>query len=143
MPKSNGLWVGAFMMKRIGQYIIAMTGLLVLAGCGDEKKHKQVEAATSWLQSFYAEHPVQNGWNVQSISANENRVSINVSIPVKRHVEILKSRTRMQQAAIIKQMVCPPFETEIWTMITDKVEIWVGLNDEEELVASATCPHGG
>jgi hypothetical protein len=105
--------------------ILSLVLSFLIGACGDEDS-RAVEAA-KWLTSYYETNPPNLEWVSINITVDgKGQVIVDVLVPDKGQVSLIKSRPRIEQAYIVS-MACPPKTSEVRTIINTSQVVWVNL----------------
>ncbi|MHA1598887.1 MAG: hypothetical protein ACTSV1_09210 [Alphaproteobacteria bacterium] len=117
---------------------------LTLAACG--KDNTKALKAAKWLKSDSFRNPPNGEWITTSVSVDkQDRITIDVLVPIKEQVMLIKSRTRIEQVRIV-MLACPPKKSKFWTMIEKDRVVWINLTARTDTgmdatLQGATCKH--
>lgn len=117
---------------------------LILSACGEEEK--QAKAAAGWLHTYTKANPPNKEWVATNIAVDDDgRVVMDVLVPDEGQVELIKSRTRIEQAHIVR-MACPPKDAEVWTILSSTQVLWINLLEKTggglfKPITGSSCKH--
>jgi|GEM_PF-2014820 len=135
--KSDRLWL-------IFPAIFSLALSLLLGGCGDEER--RAGDAAKWLKTYSQTNPPNSEWLATNIAVDDKgRVVMDVLVPDEGQVDLIKSRTHVEQTHIVR-MACPPKTAKVWTILTVDQVLWINLLEKSKTglygpVASAYCRH--
>ncbi|MBT5013065.1 MAG: hypothetical protein HON02_01325 [Rhodospirillaceae bacterium] len=124
--------------------VSALSLSVVLGACG--KDDSGAKKAAKWLKKDSQYNPPNGEWITTSVHLDKNgRIVMDVLVPIKEQVMLIKTRTRIEQARIV-MLACPPKNSEFWGMIEKDRELWVNLTARTDTsmdttLQGATCRH--
>lgn len=124
--------------------ILLLVLAVILAACGEEEK--QAKAAAQWLTKYTDENPPNREWVATNIAVDDKgRVIMDVLVPDQGQVDLIKSRTRIEQAHIVR-MACPPKDVEVWTILSSAQVLWINLLEKTgnglfKPITGSSCKH--
>jgi len=110
----------------------------VLVACGEDNTGN--EAAAKALEAYYSAHPLDTGWEVQSVSlSKDDNLRVNMLVGSEEAVQQIKTRSRMEQFGIAR-LGCPKPTPELQVAVGPIMRIWVHLHAENKELTSSICP---
>jgi hypothetical protein len=93
--------------------------------CGEDEK--QASEAAKWMKSYSKTNPPNEEWIATNVAIDDKgQVVMDVLVPDRGQIEMIKSRTRVEQFHIVR-MACPPMTAEVWTILSGSQVLWVNL----------------
>jgi len=131
-------------IRTLVQVALALALSVALTACGEDKK--QASEAAKWLKSYFQINPPNQEWIATNIAVDDQgQVVMDVLVPDQGQVDLIKSRTSIEQSHIVR-MACPPKTAEVWTILSDAQVLWVNLLEKTEgglykPITGASCKH--
>lgn len=119
-------------------FIAAAALALSLGACGD--KARKMDHAAAALAEYYASHPFEREWDVQTIAIldSDNKLLVKVQMNDENDVQRLKLLSRMEQFTVAK-LGCPQMTPALLDAL-DGSRVWIQLHDAKEELTSSICP---
>jgi len=115
-------------MWTLVQVAIALVLSLLVGACGEEDK--QTAQAVQWLETYSQTNPPNKEWQLTHAGADDKgQVVMDVLVPDQGQVDLIKSRTRVEQDHIVR-MACPLKHAKIWTLLPEGRMLWVNLQEK-------------
>jgi len=127
------------MLNKTTLSLIATAGLLLaLSACGD--KAKKMDHAAAALAEYYASHPFEREWDVQTIAIldSENKLVVKVQMNGENDVQRIKLLSRMEQFTVAK-LGCPEMSPTLLDALGG-TRVWIELHDAKQELTSSICP---
>ena len=116
--------------------IVSGASLIACGGSSDEEMDKAIKS----LNSYYVTHAPPRGWSVKHIASDEDhKLRIDMLIDSHNDVNLIKSRSRMDQFTIAK-LGCPKANQALKETIHGKTRVWVRLITKTEELTLSICP---
>ncbi|MBC8267889.1 MAG: hypothetical protein H8E36_03985 [Rhodospirillaceae bacterium] len=117
-------------VRTLVQVALALALSVALAACGEDEK--QANEAAEWMKSYSKINPPNEEWIATNVAVDDKgQVVMDVLVPDPGQVDMIKSRTRVEQFHIVR-MACPPMTTEVWSILSDDQVLWVNLLEKSQ-----------
>lgn len=122
--------------------VVALAAGLAACGRDDTKAH----TAAKWLKDYSRINKPNGEWITTSVTVDDDgRIVMDVLVPLKEQIDLIKSRTRIEQARIV-MLACPPKGSKFWGMIESDRDLWINLTARtksgmDATLQGATCRH--
>ena len=112
-------------VRTLVQVALALALSFALVACGEDEK--QASEAAKWMKSYSKTNPPNEEWIATDVAIDDKgQVVMDVLVPDRGQIEMIKSRTRVEQFHIVR-MACPPMTAEVWTILSGSQVLWVNL----------------
>ncbi|MBT4935121.1 MAG: hypothetical protein HOL66_06180 [Rhodospirillaceae bacterium] len=112
-------------VRTLVQVALALALSFALVACGEDEK--QASEAAKWMKSYSKTNPPNEEWIATNVAIDDKgQVVMDVLVPDRGQIEMIKSRTRVEQFHIVR-MACPPMTAEVWTILSGSQVLWVNL----------------
>jgi len=131
-------------IRTVVQVALALALSVALTACGEDKK--QAQEAAAWLKSYSQTNPPNQEWIATNVAVDkQGQVVMDVLIPDQGQVDLVKSRTPIEQSHIVR-MACPAKSAEIWNILSAGQVLWINLLEKKpdglyKPITGATCKH--
>jgi len=100
-----------------------------------------LDQAASALTGYYAQHPPERNWVVETIKPDSENHKLVVDVMVEDETDVghIKMLSRMEQFTIAK-LACPTMTADLRTAIGDGTRVWVQLKAPKEILTRSICP---
>ncbi len=139
------MWLSQFQrIRTLVQVALALALSVALTACGEEEK--QAQEAAAWLKNYSQTNPPNQEWLATNIAVDkQGQVVMDVLIPDQGQVDLVKSRTPIEQSHIVR-MACPPQGAEIWNILSADQVLWINLLEKRSNglynpITGASCKH--
>ena len=103
---------------------------LGLSACGEEEK--RANQASHWLKTYSSANPPNDEWVMTNVAVDDKgQIVMDVLVPDQGQVDLIKSRTHIEQAHIVL-MACPPLTAKIWIILSTSQVLWVNLLEKTD-----------
>jgi len=115
---------------------VAAALIFGLTACG--RDDAEALKAAKWLKADSLYNKPNGEWITTSVMIDgDGRVVMDVLVPLKEQVDLIKSRTRIEQVRIV-ELACPPKDSKFWGMIERERDLWINLTARTKSGMDAT-----
>lgn len=119
--------------------LVAVAAVLLAGLSGCEEDRSQAEAGAVWLAEHKLFRPFGEIGEISKITVESAElIRMIVTIPDRRHAEMIDSHSLMLQSLIAKY-ACPGKSADLWPVLGKDIVLRVDLKTDGETVASAIC----
>ena len=119
--------------------VAAAAAMLGLTACGESSA--DMDNAAKTLAKYYAAHPPESGWIVESLIQDNKDAKLVALVVVTSDADLqrIKMLSRMEQFTVAK-LACPKMTPALQNAL-GKIRVWVHLQGpKKELLTSTICP---
>lgn len=124
--------------------VVAVVAALSVGLTACSRDDAKALKAAKWLKTDSKRNKPNGEWVTTSVTVDDDgRVVMDVLVPFKEQIDLIKSRTRIDQVRIV-MLACPAKGSQFWTMIERDRDLWINLtartkNGMDANLQGATC----